>query len=82
MRHYNVSFFKDLLSSDGHRFKCAQGVIAVDADAPAEAMDAAKQEFDRRIGDWRLYSDTVEIKETTTLPLLIEAHRDSSSPTL
>ncbi|MDE2229309.1 MAG: hypothetical protein KGL11_09750 [Alphaproteobacteria bacterium] len=63
--HYNVSFFKDVLSSDGHAFKCVQRVIAVDADSPNEAINAAKQQFEHHcsnysIGDWRLYAEAVE----------------------
>jgi hypothetical protein len=62
MVHYNVSFFRDLLSSDGHAFKCVQRVIAVDADSPDEAINAAKQPFEdrRSIGDRSLYAEAVE----------------------
>lgn len=60
--HYNVSFFKDVLSSDGHAFKCIQRVIPVGADSPAEAINAAKRQFEHHygIGDWRLYAEAVE----------------------
>jgi len=62
MVHYDVSFFRDLLSSDGHAFKCVQRVIAIDADSPDEAINAAKQQLERHrsIGDWRLYAEAVE----------------------
>jgi hypothetical protein len=62
MVHYNVSFFRDLLSSDGHEHKCVQRVIAIDADSPDEAINAAKQRFEHHwsIGDWRLYAEAVE----------------------
>lgn len=60
--HYNVTFFRDLLSSDGHAFKCVQRVIAMDADSPNEAIHAAKQqaEHHRNSGDPRLYAEAVE----------------------
>lgn len=60
--HYNVSFFKDVLSSDGHAFKCIQRVIAVGAESPDAAINTAKQQFEDhyRIGDWRLYAEAVE----------------------
>jgi hypothetical protein len=62
MGHYNVSFFRDLLSSDGHTFKCVQRVIVADADSPNEAINAAKQQFEdrRSIGDRSLYAEAVE----------------------
>jgi len=60
--HYSVSFFRDLLSSDGHAFKCVQRVITVDADSPDKAINAAKQQFEHHCGtgDWRLYAEAVE----------------------
>jgi len=65
MVHYDVRFFRDLLSSDGHTFKCVQRVIAIDADSPNEAINAAKQQLEhhRSIGDWRLYAEAVEMNE-------------------
>ena len=60
--HYNVSFFRDLLNSDGHAFKCIQRVMPVDADSPDEAINVAKQEADHHCssGDSRLYAEAVE----------------------
>jgi hypothetical protein len=70
MLHYDVSFFKELVNSDGHAFKCVQRKIAVDASSPGEAFNAAKRQFEQhyRIGDWRLYADTVEINECDITP--------------
>lgn len=68
MRRYNVSFVKNLLNSNGHRFKCTQGVFTIDAKSPAEAVDAAKEKFEVSIGDWRLYADIVEIGEAMGQP--------------
>ncbi|MGH3828805.1 MAG: hypothetical protein ACRDQX_16790 [Pseudonocardiaceae bacterium] len=65
MMHYNVSFFKSLLASDGHAFNCVQRVIGVDANSPDEALNTAKHKFEHHysIADWRLYADTVEMNE-------------------
>lgn len=68
MRRYNVSFFKDLHNCDGHTFRCNQGIFGVTADTPDEAIEAAKAAFSERIGDWRLYSDAIEITEDDPRP--------------
>jgi hypothetical protein len=47
MPRYRVQFFKTLLSSDGHRFKCSQRIIKVDGASPDEAIRAAWQQYDR-----------------------------------
>ncbi len=65
MCRYQVSFFKNLLSSDGHRFKSLQDTIAVRRAKNADrAVEAAKRRFERRchVPDWLLYADTVELK--------------------
>ena len=41
MPHYQVSLYKDLLSSDGHPFHCLQSIVEVDADAPDSAINSA-----------------------------------------
>lgn len=63
MLHYNVSFVKNLLTSNGQAFECVQGVIAVDADTADEAISAAKLEFAHHhaIGNWQLHADRVGI---------------------
>ncbi len=65
MTHYRVSFFKDLLSSDGHSFKCIQRVIEVRrARSPDRAVEAAERRYERlhSIRDWRLHADCVELE--------------------
>lgn len=62
---YKVSFLKDLVSSDGHPFRCVQETIFVAAKTPAEATKMAQEQFQhhRNIHDWRLYADSVDIVE-------------------
>ncbi len=64
MTRYLVRFYKNLLSSDGHPFKCLQTQIDV-----ADAKDAAQAgtlachafETDHKIRDWQLHADTREV---------------------
>jgi hypothetical protein len=65
MRRYKVSFFKTLLSSDGHRFRCPQQVITVESDNRDEAVELAKHKFegDSRICDWHLHADEIDADE-------------------
>jgi hypothetical protein len=65
MPHYRVSFFKDLLSSDGHPFKCIQQVIEIRRSRSADrAVEAAELRYERlhNIPDWRLYADCLELE--------------------
>jgi hypothetical protein len=43
MNSYRVSFFKDLLNSNGHSFKCLQRQIDVRSDGPSQALVLAQQ---------------------------------------
>jgi hypothetical protein len=64
-RAYRVSFSKDLLSSDGHPFRCLQDTIQVVAKSTEEATQAAQKQFEdrRRLGKWQLHADYVEAVE-------------------
>ena len=57
MNHYRVSFYKDLLNSDGHSFKCLQRQIDVESDGPSQALVLAEQLVDND----RLNADCVEV---------------------
>ena len=62
---YRVSFFKNLLSTDGHQFRCLQQSIVIRrARSDARAVEAAKRRFERlcHVADWRLYADGVELE--------------------
>lgn len=57
MRNYRVSFYKDLLNSDGHCFKCLQREVDVESDGPSQAMVLAE----RLVDNARLNADCVEV---------------------
>lgn len=57
MHNYRISFYKDLLNSTGHSFKCLQRQIDVESDDPSQALVLAEQQ----IGDQRLNIDCVEV---------------------
>ena len=62
---YRVAFFKHLLASDGHQFKCLQHVIEIRHARNAErALKAAEYRYERlcHVPDWRLYADTFELE--------------------
>ena len=57
MNSYRISFYKDLLNSDGHSFKCLQRQIDVQSDDPSQALVLAE----RLIDNDRLNADCVEV---------------------
>jgi hypothetical protein len=68
---YRVSFFKTLLSSDGHRFKCLQQTIDIgSAEDVDRAVEAAKRAYElvRHVADWTLQADAFEVE--TMAPVL------------
>ena len=74
MPDYRISFFKNLVSSNGHRFKCLQAEIEICGSAgPSEAVEAASREFELRHGlsDWRFHADLVEIANVDRTDQLI-----------
>jgi hypothetical protein len=63
---YQVSFFKDLLSSNGHPFRCLQDRVQIcNADSPAQAAERAQKQFEmlHQIPIWNLRADSVDISE-------------------
>jgi hypothetical protein len=64
MSAYHVSFFKNLVSSDGHPFKCLQQRIDVsDAESAGEAAESASRAFEALYGcPWKLHADSIEVK--------------------
>jgi hypothetical protein len=63
--NYRVSFFKNLLSDDGHEFRCLQQSIVIRRARSVErAVEAAKHRFARlcHVVDWRLHADGVELE--------------------
>ena len=57
MNSYRVSFYKELLNSDGHSFKCLQRQVDVQSEAPSQAMVLAEGLVDHE----RLNADCVEV---------------------
>jgi hypothetical protein len=68
MTYYEVTFFKYVLSSDGHPFNAPQATLSVWTDNIKEAERRAKSRFAhlRRIPDWNLHADTVEVATRDT----------------
>jgi hypothetical protein len=68
MPSYRVTFFKDLLSSDGHQFKCPQRTIEIRRSKDYDrAIAAAKRRYQRltRIPDWKRRADWFEIEKVS-----------------
>jgi two-component system, LuxR family, response regulator FixJ len=66
MSRYRVSFFKNVISSDGHCFRCLQQSIEIRrARNPDRAIEAAERRYERihRVSDWRLFADALELQE-------------------
>ena len=63
MSMYHVSFFKYLISSDGHPFKCLQKRIGVsDAESAEQATESASRAFEALYGcPWKLRADSIEV---------------------
>ncbi len=65
MTRYRVTFFKHLVSSDGHPFKCLQHTIEIRRAKTADrAVEAAERRYARvrHVPDWRFYADTIEFE--------------------
>jgi hypothetical protein len=60
---YHVDFFKCLLSSDGHQFKCLQRRIDVsEAESAEQATESALRAFEALYGcPWKLHADSIEV---------------------
>ena len=63
MSRYHVNFFKTLLSSDGHAFKCLQRRIDIsDAESSEQAVEFASKSFESLCGcPWKLHADSIEV---------------------
>jgi hypothetical protein len=57
MNSYRVSFYKDLLNSDGHSFKCLQRQVDVQSEGLSHALVLAE----RLVDNERLNADCVEV---------------------
>ena len=64
MTSYRVTFFKNLINSSGHEFKCQQGSIDIRrARNDERALQAAQRRYERakKIDSWTLYADVAEL---------------------
>ena len=65
MSGYHVSFYKNLLSSDGHAFRCLQDDVFVENSFnPAQAVESACRQFERCHGlrNWKQLADSMEVE--------------------
>jgi hypothetical protein len=64
MSGYRVRFFKNLLSSDGHQFKCLQQQFDIpDVESAEKALDSAARQFEKlhRVRNWKMFADSIEV---------------------
>jgi hypothetical protein len=64
MNSYRVSFYKDLLNSDGHSFKCLQRQVDVQSEGLSHALVLAE----RLVNNERLNADCVEVMHVVDGP--------------
>ena len=65
MTSYRVTFFKNLVNSNGHQFTCPQGTIEIlRARNYRRAFQAAERRYERvkKIANWTLYADFAELE--------------------
>jgi hypothetical protein len=65
MTLYRVTFFKNLLSSDGHQFKCPQDIIEIRrARTKGRAIRAAQLRYERgkNVRNWNVCADLFEVE--------------------
>jgi hypothetical protein len=66
MQKYRITFFKDLLSSDGHQFRCPQRTIEIRRSKTDDrAIAAAKRRYQRltKMCDWKCRADWFEVEK-------------------
>ncbi len=71
MTCYRVSFFNNLVNSNGQQFKCLQWSIVVrNTIDEAEALSKAKREFEsaERVVNWASRAHFVEIEQLRSIP--------------
>jgi hypothetical protein len=64
MAGYIVTFFKNLVDSEGHPFKTTQDQFELVSSNPQCAVESAIERFAnaRHIGDWTLHADSIELR--------------------
>lgn len=69
MLSFDVRFIKMVCDDTGHEHRACQASFSVLAPSLAEAIKQAEEDFcsQRRIRDWTLFADAVELKSPTTI---------------
>ena len=65
MTHYRVSYYKNLLSSDGHQFKCLQKQFDLpNVESAEKAEEIAAHQFESLHGlrSLRWFADVIEVE--------------------
>ena len=64
MTHYRVSYYKNLLSSDGHQFKCLQKQFDLAKESAEKAEEIAAHQFESLHGlhSLRWFADVSEVE--------------------
>ena len=76
MNSYRVFFYKDLLNSDGHSFKCLQRQVDVQSEGPSQAVTLAE----RLVDSGRLNADCVEVMHLASHHEFERPSNPSSAP--
>jgi hypothetical protein len=76
MNNYRVLFYKDLLNSDGHSFRCLQRQVDVQSESPSQAMVLAE----RLIDNGRLCADCIEVMHLSSHHEFEHPPRQASAP--
>jgi hypothetical protein len=76
MNNYRVSFYEDLLNSDGHGSKCLQRQVDVESDGPSQALVLAEGLTDNE----RLNADCVEVVHLSSHHEFEHMSNPSSNP--
>ena len=66
MNRYRVSFYKDLLNSDGHNFKCLQRQVDVQSEGLSQVLVMAE----RLVDNERLNADGAEVMHVADAHLI------------
>ncbi|NVO12614.1 MAG: hypothetical protein HXX10_01120 [Rhodoplanes sp.] len=72
MKTYEVRFFKTLLSSDGHAFRCLQDSLEItNARSAKTAIVRAERQYEKlhNVSTWDRWADSVDISEMTACPM-------------
>ena len=65
MTHYRVSYYKNLLSSDGHQFKCLQKQFDLpNVESAEKAQEIAARQSESLLGlhSLRWFADVIEVE--------------------